>query len=183
MVFTRPCDSCGGRGQVTQEACRPCGGLGVSGRTEVLALRLPSGIESGARVAVPGRGDAGARGGPAGDLYVTVQVDPHPYFRRVCRDVHVTVPVASHDALLGARIDVPTPTGGRARFKISPGTAAGREFRLTGQGLPGRGDEAASDLVVTIEVHVPSDLDERSRELAREFGRRNDQDVRRHLFE
>ncbi len=183
MVFTRACATCGGRGQVTSEPCRPCGGAGVSARTEVLALRLPPGIESGARVAVPGRGHAGARGGPAGDLYVTVEVEPHPHFQRAGRDVLLTVPVAIHEALLGARLDVPTPAGGRARLRIPPGTTAGRQFRLAGQGLPGAGDAEPGNLVVTIGIDVPAEIDERSRELVREFGRRNAQDVRRHLFE
>jgi molecular chaperone DnaJ len=183
MVFTRECDACASRGQVTSEPCRACGGAGVTARTEVLTLRLPAGIESGARVAVPGRGHAGARGGPAGDLYVRIDVDPHPHFRRVGRDVHLLLPLAIHEALLGARVDVPTPTGGRARLKVPSGTAAGQQFRVRGQGLAGPGDAAPGDLVVTITIDVPTEIDERSRELVREFGRRNTGDVRRHLFD
>ncbi len=180
MVFTRPCDSCGGQGQVTSDPCRACGGAGVAPRTEVVTLALPPGIESGARVAVPGRGHAGARGRPAGDLYLTVDVDPHPYFRRDGRDVTLTLPVAVHEAILGARVEVPTPTG-RARLKVPPGTAAGRRFRLGGQGIPG--PDGPGDLVVTIEIVVPAALDDRSRALVREFGERNGGDVRRSLFE
>lgn len=182
MIFTRACDTCAGQGQMTSEPCRPCGGAGLAPRTEVVTLRLPPGIEAGQRVAVPGRGHAGARGGPAGDLYVTVDVEPHPHFRRVGRDVHLTLPVAVHEALLGARLDVPTPTG-RARLRIPPGTAAGRQFRLAGHGLPAAGADPAGDLVVSVEIVVPATVDDRSRELMREFGARNSTDVRRHLFE
>jgi molecular chaperone DnaJ len=182
MVFTRACEKCGGQGQITAEACRGCGGGGLVPRSEVVTLPVPAGIEPGTRVAVPGRGHAGANGGGAGDLYVTIEVDPHPYFRRVGRDVHLTLPVAVHEAVLGARVDVPTPTG-RARLRIPPGTPAGRRFRLSGHGLPGGGAEPPGDLVVTIELAVPTELDERSRELVREFGERNAADVRRHLFE
>jgi molecular chaperone DnaJ len=180
MVFTRPCETCGGQGQVTSEPCRACAGTGGSPRTEVVTLALPPGIEAGARVAVPGRGHAGARGGPTGDLYVTVDVDVHPHFRRVGRDVHLTLPVAVHEAILGARVEVPTPTG-RVRLKIPPGTAAGRGFRLAGQGITG--PDGPGDLVVTIEIVVPAVIDERSRALVREFGELNGGDVRRSLFE
>ncbi len=180
MVFTQPCETCAGQGQVTSDPCRACAGTGVAPRTEVVTIALPPGIETGTRVAVPGRGHAGARGGPAGDLYVTVEVEPHPYFRAVGRDVHLTVPVAVHEAILGARVDVPTLTG-RARLKIPPGTGAGRRFRLAGQGLPG--PDGPGDLVVTIEIVLPAEIDERSRALVREFGERNGGDVRRQLFE
>jgi molecular chaperone DnaJ len=180
MVFTRPCESCGGPGQVTSDPCRACAGAGVSPRTEVVTLALPPGIDAGARVAVPGRGHAGARGGPAGDLYVTVDVDAHPHFRRVGRDVHLTLPVAVHEAILGARVEVPTPTG-RVRLKIPPGAGAGRRFRLAGQGIAG--PDGPGDLVVTIEIVVPAETDERSRALVREFGELNGGDVRRALFE
>ena len=180
MVFTRPCETCGGQGQVTTDPCRACAGVGVAPRTEVVTLALPPGIEPGARVAVPGRGHAGARGGHGGDLYVTVEVDAHPYFRRAGLDVHLTLPVAVHEAILGARVDVPTPTG-RARLKIPPGTAAGRRFRLAGQGIAG--PEGPGDLVVTTAIVVPTTIAERSRALVREFGERSGGDVRRPLFE
>ncbi len=180
LGFTRPCDTCGGRGQATSDPCRACAGLGVAPRTAVVTLALPPGLESGTRVAVPGHGHAGARGGPAGDLYVTVEVDPHPHFRRVGRDVHLTLPVALHEALLGARVEVPTPWG-RARLTLPPGTGAGRRFRLAGQGIAA--PDGAGDLVVTTEIVVPTELDDRSRELIREFGERNHEDVRRSLFE
>ena len=104
-------------------------------RSEVVTLFVPPGIESGARMAVPGRGHAGARGGPAGDLYVTVQVAPHPFFTRLGRDLHLTLPLAVHEAALGARVDVPT-LGEPVRLRIPPGTPSGRRLRIRGEGVP-----------------------------------------------
>lgn len=184
LVFTKPCDACDGCGRITSQPCRTCGGLGVYPRSEVVTVGVPPGVESGARIAVPGRGHAGARGGAPGDLYVTIEVAPHPFFRREGRDVHVTLPVAVHEAVLGARVDVPT-LNGPVRLRIPPGTPSGRRLRLRGRGVPSAfgADADAGDLIVEVLIVLPAVRDERSRELLREFGRLNDVDVRRHLFE
>ena len=180
MVFTKPCDVCDGTGRLTSQPCRGCGGSGVAPRSEVVTVVVPPGIDPGARVAVPGRGQAGARGGPAGDLYVTIEIAPHPFLRREGRDLHVTVPVAVHEAALGARIDVPT-LDGVVRLKIPPNTPAGQRLRVRGQGVPLTTGEAG-DLVAEIQIVMPPVKDERSRELLREFGRLNDTNVRQHFF-
>jgi molecular chaperone DnaJ len=183
MVFTRACDGCGGSGRLVTEPCRPCGGAGVQGRSEVVTVPVPPGVESGARMAVPGRGHAGAGGGQPGDLYVTVDVAEHPHFRRVGRDLHLTLPVAIHEAVLGARVDVPT-LDGPVRLRIPPGTASGQRLRLRGRGVPPVAGVAAEagDLIVELQIVLPPVRDERSRELLREFGRLNDTDVRAGLF-
>ena len=131
---------------------------------------------------MPGRGNAGARGGPAGDLYLTAKVASHPYFVRDGRDLHLTLPVAVHEAGLGARVDVPTLEG-PLRLRIPPGTPSGRQMRIPGHGVPAspRSGEAG-DLVVHLQIVLPPVRDERSRELLREFGRLNSADVREHLF-
>jgi molecular chaperone DnaJ len=184
LVFTRPCDGCGGSGRLDVQACRTCLGVGVQSRTEVVTLELRPGTENGDRIAVPGRGNAGARGGPAGDLYVTISVTPHPYFQREGRDLHLVLPVAVHEAALGARVEVPT-LGPAVRLKIPPGSPSGRKFRIRGHGIPAGhsldGSEAG-DLIVEVQIVLPPVRDERSRELLREFGRLNDTDVRGHLF-
>lgn len=180
LVFTKACDTCGGQGRIDSEACRTCAGVGTSPRTEVVTLSVPAGVEAGARLTVPGRGQAGARGGPAGDLYVTLDVADHPFFRRAGRDVCVTLPIAIHEAALGARVDVPT-LDSPARVRIPAGTASGTRLRVRGRGI-GAGDGAAGDLIVDVQIVLPPDLDEPSRELLREFGRLNGADVRRHLF-
>jgi molecular chaperone DnaJ len=182
LVFSKPCDICGGRGRIAVQICRPCGGSGIQARSEVVGLQVPPGIEPGARLAVPGRGHAGARRGPAGDLYVTVQVADHPFFRREGRDLHLTLPVAVHEAALGARVDVPT-LDGPVRIDIPAGAASGQRLRLRGRGVPGAdATSAAGDLLVELQVVLPSSLDERSRALLQEFGQRNPSDVRAHLL-
>ncbi len=183
MVFTKECEACGGVGQIMSQICRMCGSAGVHARSEVVTLGLPAGIEAGARIAVPGRGHAGARGGPAGDLYVTIDVAPHPFLRREGRDLAMVLPVAIHEAALGARINVPTLDGPVA-LKIPAGSASGQRLRLRGRGLPGdaAGGVPAGDLIAELQIVLPPVRDERSRELLREFGRLNDVDVRRHLF-
>lgn len=184
MVFTKACETCDGSGQVARQTCRACAGEGAAPRSEVVTIALPPGIEPGARVVVPGRGHAGTHGGPAGDLYVSVEVGSHPFFRRDGRDLHLTLPVAVHEAALGSRVDVPT-LDGPVRLKVPPGTSSGQRFTLRGHGVPsplGPGQEGAGDLVVEIQIVLPPIRDSRSRELLKEFGRLNDADVRRHLF-
>jgi len=183
MVFTKKCERCEGRGALASQTCRACGGAGLRARTEVIMIDVPAGVEAGARLAVPGRGHA-VRGGAPGDLYVTIDVAAHPFFRRTGRDVLVTLPVAVHEAVLGARVDVPT-LDGPVKLRIPPGTSSGQRFRLRGRGVPSRtGDpDDAGDLMVEIAIVLPPVRDERSRELLREFGRLNDVDVRSHLFE
>lgn len=182
MVFTKTCESCGGDGQSVREACRTCAGAGITPRGEVVTLAIPPGLESGARVAVPGRGHAGALGGPAGDLYVTVRVADHRVLTRHGSDLHMRLPVAVHEAALGALVDVPG-LDGPVRVQIPPGTSSGHVVVLSGLGgvRPGAADRG--DLVVTVQVVLPAALDDRSRELLREFGRLNGADVRRDLFQ
>ena len=183
MVFTRPCERCDGRGHLSSELCRRCGGAGVQPRSETVLVPIPAGVESGARLVVPGAGHA-VRGGAAGDLHVTVDVAPHRLFRRFGRDLLLTLPVAVHEAALGARIDVPTLEG-PARLRIPPGTASGQQFRLRGRGVPGvNGDSRrAGDLLIEIRIVLPPVRDEQSKALLREFGRLNEIDVRKDLFD
>jgi molecular chaperone DnaJ len=176
MVFTRSCPHCGGTGQQRQASCGRCGGLGVETRTEAVVVRVPPGTADGARLRVAGKGHSGRKGGAGGDLYVTVQVLAHPLFRRDGDDLFLQVPVAVHEAGLGTRIDVPTLEG-TARLRIPPGTQSGQRFRLRERGVPSR-DGRRGDLIVEIRIVLPRLLDERSKELLREFGRVNVEDVR-----
>jgi molecular chaperone DnaJ len=176
MVFTRSCPQCGGTGRQRQSSCSRCGGLGVETRTESISARVPAGTADGARLRLAGKGNCGRKAGPCGDLYVTVQVLPHPLFRREGDDLFLQVPVAVHEAALGTRIDVPTLEG-PARLRVPPGTQSGQRFRLRERGVPSR-DGRRGDLVVEIRIVLPRLLDERSKELLREFGRINVEDVR-----
>jgi molecular chaperone DnaJ len=183
LVFTKPCEACEGAGQISTASCRGCAGAGTAPRTEVVTLALPAGLETGARIAVPGHGHAGARRGPAGDLYVRIDVAGHPHFRREGRDLRVIVPIGVHEAALGARIDVPT-LHEPVRVRIPAGTASGRRFRVPGRGVgaPQATAEERGDLIVEVQIVLPPDLDEASTALLKEFGRINGADVRRHLF-
>jgi molecular chaperone DnaJ len=166
---------------VTLQTCPACAGAGVAARSEVATLNVPPGIETGARLVVPGRGHA-VRGGATGDLYVTVDVAEHSHFRREGRDLLLRLPVAIHEAALGARVDVPTLESA-VRLKLPAGTQAGQRFRIAGKGVPSSDPELpAGDLLVEIQIVLPPLTDERSRELLRAFGQINAVDVRRHLF-
>ncbi len=181
MVLQKACEVCEGSGRLAVLACRTCAGIGAQARSEVLTLAVPPGIEHGARVAVPGRGHAGARGGPAGDLYVTIEVAPHSVFRRAGRDLLLTLPVAVHEAALGARVSVPT-LDGPVSLRIPAGARAGQRLRLRGRGVPAAREDAAGDLIVEVCLVLPPIRDERSKALLREFGELNQEDVRAHLF-
>jgi molecular chaperone DnaJ len=146
-------------------------------RSEAVQVRIPAGVADGERVRVPGRGNAGLRGGDPGDLYITVQVAPHPLYHREGDDLYITVPIAIHEAALGARIDVPTPDGG-AKVRVPPGTQSGQRFRLRDRGVASTRDGRRGDLVVEVKLVLPKLLDERSKELLREFGRINGENVR-----
>jgi molecular chaperone DnaJ len=182
MVFSKPCTHCGGSGRQRQTRCPTCGGQQVETRTETFTFVVPAGLADGARIRVPGRGHVGRNGGDAGDLYVTVQVKPHPLFRREGDDLHLTVPIAIHEAALGAKIDVPSIEG-PARLRVPPGTQSGQRFRLRERGAPSPRDGRRGDLVVEVRLVLPKLLDERSKELLREFGRINSGDVRDEMLQ
>jgi len=178
MVFARPCAECGGSGRLSDVRCSRCGGSQTVARAETIIAKLAPGLGDGARVRLAGKGHDGRNGGEAGDLYVTVHVEPHPLFRREGDDLHVTVPIAVHEAALGAKLEVPC-LDGRARLRVPPGTQSGQRFRIRGRGAPSVRDGGRGDLVVEVRLMLPKVLDERSKELLREFGRIN-ADTMRH---
>jgi molecular chaperone DnaJ len=177
MVFSKACAMCGGTGRQQQTRCPACGGQQVETRTETLTVNVPAGLADGARIRVPGKGHVGRNGGENGDLYISVQVQPHPLFRREGDDLHIVVPLAIHEAALGAKIEVPS-LDGPARVRIPPGTQSGQRFRVHERGIPSSRDGHRGDLVVEVRLVLPKLLDERSKELLREFGRINAGDVR-----
>ena len=177
MVFSRSCTACGGTGQARPRACDPCGGIGQETRAEVVQVRIPPGVADGDRVRVPGKGNAGSRGGPPGDLYLTVHVAPHELFRRDGDDLHTVAALAIHEAALGARIDVVAPDG-LVKLRVPPGTQSGQRFRVRERGMASARDGRRGDLVVEVRLVLPRVLDERSKELLREFGRINSENVR-----
>ena len=164
------CRKCGATGAAREGRCSVCMGRGVRRGVEPVEVTVPAGVDSGAQIRVAGEGNAGPFGGPRGDLLVSTRVGEHPFFHRKGDNVHCDVPISVWEALLGARIHVPTPSG-EAVLVIPPGTAGGQVFRLRGQGLPRLTGESTGDLYVTVRVEVPAGLDARTHELVRELAR------------
>ena len=182
MKFNIACPRCNGTGRISND-CATCHGEGLVDKTETVEFRIKAGTRDGQRIRLQGKGNSGANGGAAGDLFLIVRTGTHPVFTRVGDDIHLTVPVTVPEASLGAKVDVPT-IDGRAQLKIPPGTQSGQKLRLRERGVesaqrPGqRGDQ-----IVTVEVLVPTLQDERSREIMRELAKLNPQDPRVQLFE
>lgn len=154
--------------------------LNRGGRQESIKVRIPAGVKEGSRVRIPGKGQPGGGGGPAGDLYVRIAIRPHPTFRREGDHLLVQVPLTLTEAALGARVQVPT-LDGTATMTVPAGTRSGQRFRLRGKGAPRPGSSTAGDLYVDVAIVPPGHLDEESRELLRRFAERNPQpDLRRH---
>jgi len=181
MVFSKPCARCGGTGVQSDTRCTVCAGRQVDMRTETLTVSVPAGLDDGARIRIAGRGHAGPNGGEPGDLFVTVRVSPHPVFRRDGDDLYLVIPVSVHEAALGAKIVVPSLEG-HTRVRVPPGTQSGQRFRLRERGVPSARGGQRGDLVVEVRIVLPKLLDERSKELLREFGRINSADVRSELL-
>jgi molecular chaperone DnaJ len=177
MVFTRACAACRGTGLLDRHPCDQCGAEGRLMQSEWLEVQIPAGVENGSRVRLPGCGNAGRRGGPAGDFVLRVEVEPHEVFRREGADLRCSVPVTMMEAALGAHVEVPTPDGPMT-IEIPAGTQNGQQFRLRKRGMPRPGEKARGDLWVEAQLLVPHVRDERSRELLRELQRLNPMDPR-----
>ncbi|MCU1301270.1 MAG: chaperone DnaJ-like protein [Candidatus Sulfotelmatobacter sp.] len=181
MKFNVTCPRCHGTGK-NISTCPTCHGEGTVSRTEPMEVRIKAGTRDGQRIRLAGKGNAGAHGGAAGDLYVIIRIDPHPLFRRDGDDIYLTVPVTVTEAALGAKIEVPT-IDGRALLKIPPGTQPGQKLRLREKGVPSATkDGMRGDEIVEITVTVPMPRDERTKELLRELAKLNPEDPREELW-
>ncbi len=180
MRFNVPCNRCGGTGKL-RTACKTCGGEGRVRHNETIDVRIPAGVASGGRVRVPGNGNAGTMGAPAGDLYLAVAVKPHDFFDRRGNDLYTKIPVTVSEATLGAKIEVPT-IDGRALVRIPPGTNSGKTLRLKEKGVPSARSGDRGDQYVEIQVVVPPPTDERVRNLMKELETVAPEDPRKDLF-
>lgn len=162
FAFSVPCPHCGGRGVVIEHACGTCRGTGVEMRNREVKVRVPAGIDDGSRIRVKGRGAPGRNGGPPGDLYVVCRVTPHPVFARDGRNLLVRVPVSFTAAALGADVPVPTLEGETVMLRLRAGTQPGSRHRVKGRGI--NLERASGDLIVTVDVVVPTSLTEQQRE-------------------
>ncbi|MGB0009761.1 MAG: J domain-containing protein [Candidatus Sulfotelmatobacter sp.] len=181
MKFNVTCPRCHGTGK-NVSTCPVCHGEGTVSRTEPLEVRIKAGTRDGQRIRLAGKGNAGAHGGPAGDLYVIIRIDEHPVYRRDGDDIYLTVPVSVAEAALGAKIEVPT-IDGRALLKIPPGTQPGQKLRLREKGVPSATREGVrGDEIVEITVTIPMPRDERTKELLKELAKLNPEDPREELW-
>jgi molecular chaperone DnaJ len=181
MKFNVPCPRCPGTGK-NISTCPQCHGEGTVEGTEPLEVRIKAGTRDGQRIRLAGKGNAGLRGGPAGDLYVIIRAADHPVFHREGDDIRITVPVSATEAALGAKIEVPT-IDGRTLLKIPPGTQSGQKLRLREKGVPSATKEGArGDEIVEIKLTVPMPRDERSKEILRELAKLNPEDPRAELW-
>ncbi len=169
FTMERTCPSCHGVGQVIADPCEKCGGAGRVPKERTLQVKIPAGVEDGTRIRLAGEGEAGLRGGPPGDLYIFLSVQPHEFFQRDGADLYCRVPISMVKAALGGEIEVPTIDGKKARVMIPEGTQHGRQFRLKGLGMPVLNASRRGDLYIQVDVETPVNLTDRQKELLREF--------------
>ena len=168
MQTTRACDACGGAGQTIPTPCKSCRGTGLSNVSKELEVNIPAGIDHGQRITLRGMGNEGMRGGPAGDLYISVNVRPHAVFERDGFDIYCEIPITFTDAALGAQISIPTLEG-KTTYDIPEGTQSGTTFTLRGKGIPNINGRGRGDLIFKVVVEVPKSLNEAQKEALRKF--------------
>jgi molecular chaperone DnaJ len=168
MKFSSPCPSCQGSGRNRGRACEACRGGGTVEASELVRVRIPAGVDTGSKVRVPEKGQAGPNGGPPGDLFITIEVTPHPLFRREGAHLTVKVPITVPEATLGGKIEVPT-LDGPATIRIPPGTKSGQRFRLREKGVPVPGGRSRGDAFVEVTIVPPPFADQRVRDLMKEL--------------
>ncbi len=169
FTVERTCHTCNGVGQTIEKPCKKCAGTGKMRKEKSLAVTIPAGVEEGTRIRLTGEGEAGTRGGPAGDLYIFLSVNAHPIFKREGADLHSNVPIKFTTATLGGEVEVPTIDGGRVKVSIPAGTQTGRQFRLRGKGMAVMRSSMRGDMYIHAQVETPVNLTKKQRELMREF--------------
>lgn len=169
FTIERPCPTCHGEGKIVREPCAKCSGAGRIRKEKTLRVKIPAGVETGRRIRLAGEGEAGVRGGPAGDLYVLLAVKPHKFFKRDGANLFCRVPVQMTTAALGGDIEVPTIAGSRAKMKLPPGTQTGQQFRLKGKGMPVMRSDSSGDLYIEVAVETPVNLSQKQKDLLRQL--------------
>src|ERR1700722_14508085 len=177
FTLERTCPGCQGRGQVIDNPCPSCSGSGRVTRERMLSVNIPAGVEDGTRIRLAGEGEAGVRGGPAGDLYIFLSLAAHAFFQRDGADLHCRVPISMVSAALGGEFEVPTIDGGKTRVKVPEGTQSGRRFRLQDKGMPVLRSKQVGDMYVQVVVETPQNLTKRQRELLAEFQKLSSNDT------
>lgn len=180
MKFKTPCSTCGGSGSQLGEECPTCRGQNLVMKNELINVRIPGGVNTGSRVRIQAKGNGGKRGGPPGDLFITIEVSPHSIFRREGSNIYLNLPITVPEATLGAKIEVPTLYG-KTTIKVPPGTKSGQKFRMRNKGAPIPRKRARGDQFVEVSIIPPPFNDERIRELMRELKEVSNQKPREKL--
>jgi molecular chaperone DnaJ len=180
FTIERTCPSCQGRGEIINDPCGSCSGSGRVVKERNLSVNIPAGVEDGTRIRLAGEGEAGLRGGPAGDLYIFLSLKPHEFFQRDGADIFCRVPISMTTAALGGHIDVPTVDGGKTRVKVPEGTETGKQFRLKSKGMPVLRSKVTGDMYIQVDVETPKSLTRRQRELLEEFERESKEETSPH---
>lgn len=173
---SRTCSQCRGQGTIITDPCGSCGGIGRARKFHIISVKIPAGVDIGSRLKLRSEGEGGSAGGPPGDLYVVIQVEPHPLFIRDGLDIICEVPISFVQAALGAEIDVPTLEG-KVKMKIPPGTQSGKVFRLKGKGVRDVQGYHQGDQHVRVAAETPSHLTPRQKDLLKEFAALGGQEV------
>ena len=176
IASTRPCSTCNGEGEVIDSPCSKCHGKGSIRKTKTIEVDIPAGIDNGQMIKLGGQGELGTRGGPRGDLYIEVNVQSHPLFTRDGYDVYLEMPITFAQATLGDKIQVPT-LDGKVEYEVPEGTQTGTVFRLKGKGIPKLKSNVRGDQYVKVTVEIPKKLNEKQKELVREFAKECGQEV------
>ncbi|KAB2915835.1 MAG: molecular chaperone DnaJ [Hyphomicrobiaceae bacterium] len=180
FTIERTCPSCQGRGETISDPCTICSGSGRVVKERTLSVNIPAGVEDGTRIRLAGEGEAGLRGGPAGDLYIFLSLKLHEFFQRDGADIFCRVPISMTTAALGGHIDVPTVDGGKTRVRVPEGTETGKQFRLKGKGMPVLRSKVTGDMYIQVEVETPKNLTARQRELLESFERESNKETSPH---
>ncbi len=175
FTVERGCPTCSGLGQIIKNPCNSCHGQGRVEKERSLSVNIPAGVETGTRIRLANEGEAGMRGGPAGDLYIFIEVSKHPIFEREDLNLFCRVPVSIATAALGGDLEVPTIDGGRSRVKIPAGSQSGRQMRLRSKGMPALRGAASGDMFIELAVETPVNLTSRQKEILREFDTLSDE--------
>ncbi len=169
FTVERTCPSCHGRGQIIKNPCGSCAGAGRVQKDRSLSVNIPKGVETGTRIRLTGEGEAGQRGGPAGDLYIFIEVQDHSIFQRDGVNLFCSIPISMTTAALGGEIEAPNIDGGRSKVKVPVGVQSGKQLRLRGKGMPALRGSGMGDLYIELEAETPTNLTARQKELLREF--------------
>lgn len=180
--IAKMCEKCGGTGKVITDPCKTCKGQGKTRKFKTINIRIPAGIDTGSRLRISNEGEMGFHGGPRGDLYIYLNVEEHPFFKRDGHDLYCEVPVSFPQAALGTEIEVPT-IDGTSKLKIPSGTPSGKLFHLKGKGVQKLGGSTKGDQIVRVYVDVPRNLTQKQRELLEEFARISGDEVNKSFKE